>query len=189
MVIPSAVSRPFLPVSAPGEVPNSELGNEVERRCREPSVVGRVTPCPPRLQPSPAIFPRRHIFNPLPIRTFPMLPRPSLGVRRYSKTTVQIAGLKGRHMAAQGNALGSCTMKIKRCKRATILLLTPRHSNVVAQVSKPACRGFSAMYSSRFALFFSWGSPRRLPDHHEYSGQAFTAAQLLHFEFFAHFCG
>ena len=58
-----------------------------------------------------------------------------------------------------------------------------------SQVSKPACRGFSAMYSSRFALFFSWGYPRRLPNHHEYSGQAFTAAQLLHFEFFALFCG
>ena len=79
-----------------------------------------------------------------------MLPRPSLGVRRYSKTTVQIAGLKGRHMAAQGNALGSCTMKIKRCKRATILLLTPRHSNVVAQASQPAVSQVPWLFSHVF---------------------------------------
>ena len=82
-----------------------------------------------------------------------------------SSMAVRIQGLKGRHRTAQGNALGfDAIIAIKRCKRATILLLTPRHSNVVAQVSKPACRGFSAMYSSRFALFFSWGYPRRFPN-------------------------
>jgi len=45
---------------------------------------------------------------------------------------------------------------IKRCKRATILLLTQRHSNVVAQVSKPACRVFSTTHSNVFAPLFSW---------------------------------
>ena len=69
---------------------------------------------------------------------------------------VRIQGLKGRHMTAQGNALGfDAIIAIKRCKRATILALTRQHPNVVAQasqpavgkpsfgsqVSKPACRG------------------------------------------------
>jgi len=52
---------------------------------------------------------------------------------------VRIQGLKGRHRTAQGNALGfDAIIAIKRCKRATILLLTQRPSNVVAQVWKPA---------------------------------------------------
>jgi len=72
----------------------------------------------------------------------------------------RIQGLKGRHRTAQGNALGfDAIIAIKRCKRATILLLTQRHSNVVAQasqpavsqVSKPACRGFSTTHSHVFA--------------------------------------
>ena len=52
---------------------------------------------------------------------------------------VRIPGLKGRHRTAQGNALGfDAIIAIKRCKRATILLLTRRHSNVVAQTSQSA---------------------------------------------------
>jgi len=64
---------------------------------------------------------------------------------------VRIQGLKGRHRTAQGNALGvDAIIAIKRCKRATILLLTQRHSNVVAQVSKPACRVVSTTPSHVF---------------------------------------
>jgi len=48
--------------------PNSEVGNEIERTCREPSAVGRVTPCAPRLQPAGARFPRRRLPDPLPIK-------------------------------------------------------------------------------------------------------------------------
>jgi hypothetical protein len=43
------------------------------------------------------------------------------------------------------------TITIKRCKRATILLLTRRHSNVVAQVSKPAFRGLSKTDANVYA--------------------------------------
>ena len=83
---------------------------------------------------------------------------------------VRIQGLKGRHRTAQGNALGFDAMiAIKRCKRVTILLLTQRHSKVVAQatqpavgkpslgsqVSKPACRFFSTTHSHVFAPLFS----------------------------------
>ena len=76
---------------------------------------------------------------------------------------VRIQGLKGRHRTAQGNALGfDAIIAIKRCKRATILLLTQRHPNVVAQtsksavsqVSKPACRVFSTTHSQVFAPLF-----------------------------------
>jgi len=49
----------------------------------------------------------------------------------------------------------AATVAIKRCKRATILLLTRRHSNVVAQVSKPACRVVSITHSHVFAPLFS----------------------------------
>jgi hypothetical protein len=87
-----------------------------------------------------------------------------------SSMAVRIQGLKGRHRTAQGNALGvDAIIAIKRCKRATILLLTQRHSNVVAQasppavgkpsfgtqVSKPACRVFSTTPSHVFAPLFS----------------------------------
>jgi len=69
---------------------------------------------------------------------------------------VRIQGLKGRHRTAQGSALGfDAIIAIKRCKRATILLLTRRYSNVVAQVSKPACRVFSTTHSNLFAPHFS----------------------------------
>ena len=58
------------------------------------------------------------------------------------------------------------------CKRATILPLTRRHSNLVAQaskpavsqVSKPACRGLSNPRSNVFARGYSWGYPRRFPN-------------------------
>jgi len=83
---------------------------------------------------------------------------------------VRIQGLKGRHRTAQGNALGfDAIIAIKRCQRATILALTQRYSNVVAQasqpavgkpsfgsqVSKPAGRVFSATHSNVFAPLFS----------------------------------
>ena len=88
-------------------------------------------------------------------------------------------GLKGRHRTAQGNALGfEAIIAIQRCKRATILLLTRRPSNIVArasqpavgkpsfgsQVSKPACRGFSTTHSNVFALLFAnQGGPGHWP--------------------------
>jgi hypothetical protein len=50
--------------------PNSEMGNEIERTCRAPGAVGRVTPCAPRLQPMDTNFPRRRLPNPLPITAF-----------------------------------------------------------------------------------------------------------------------
>ena len=87
-----------------------------------------------------------------------------------SSMAVRIQGLKGRHRTAQGNALGfDAIIAIKRCKRATILLLTQRHSNVVTQasksavgkpsfglqVSKPACRVVSTTPPNVFAPLFS----------------------------------
>jgi len=39
--------------------PNPGAGNEIEKSCREPGAVGRVTPCAPRLQRAGAVFPRR----------------------------------------------------------------------------------------------------------------------------------
>ena len=47
--------------------PNSEVGNEIEKTRREPSTVGRVTPCAPRLQPAGAKFPWRPLPDPLAI--------------------------------------------------------------------------------------------------------------------------
>jgi len=37
------------------------VGSEIEQLCREPGVVGRVTPCAPRLQPAGAKFPCRRL--------------------------------------------------------------------------------------------------------------------------------
>ena len=86
--------------------------------------------------------------------------------------TPQRAGLKGRNLTAQGNALGfDPIIAIQRCKRATILALTRQHPNVVAQasqpavskpsfgsqVSKPACCGLSNPRSNVFAHTYSWG--------------------------------
>ena len=41
-----------------------------------PSLVGRVTPCAPRLQPARAKFPRRRLPDPLPIKTLLEFPVP-----------------------------------------------------------------------------------------------------------------
>ena len=57
----SEVATTRRPVSA--SIPNSEAGQEIERSCRAPSVVGRVTPCAPRLQPAGPNFPRRRASN------------------------------------------------------------------------------------------------------------------------------
>ena len=103
----------------------------------------------------------------------------------FSSMAVRIQGLKGRHRTAQGNALGfDAIIAIKRCKRATILLLTRRHSNVVAQVSqpavgkpsfgsqvsKPACRFFSTTHPNLLTPLFSWGYSRLCPNGYEISG-------------------
>ena len=50
--------------------PNSEAGNEIEKTRREPSAVGRVTPCAPRLPPAGAKFPWRRLPDPLSINIF-----------------------------------------------------------------------------------------------------------------------
>jgi len=42
--------------------PKTEMGNQIEKTGRAPIVVGRVTPCAPRLQPTYANFPRRHLL-------------------------------------------------------------------------------------------------------------------------------
>jgi len=57
--------------------PNSEVGNEIEKTRREPSAVGRVTPCAPRLPPARAKFPRRRLPDPLPIKTLLEFPVPT----------------------------------------------------------------------------------------------------------------
>jgi hypothetical protein len=57
--------------------PDSGGGNEIERTCRAPTAVGRVTPCAPRLPPAGANFPRRRLPNPLPIKTFLPFPIPT----------------------------------------------------------------------------------------------------------------
>jgi len=61
--------RPRLAPDSSRLNPNSEVGHEIERTCRAPSAVGRVTPCAPRLPPAGAKFPRRRLPDPLPIQT------------------------------------------------------------------------------------------------------------------------
>ena len=58
-------------------IPNSEVGNAIEKPCREPGAVGRVTPCAPRLQPAVAKFPRRRLPDPQPIKTLLEFPVPT----------------------------------------------------------------------------------------------------------------
>jgi len=58
-------------------IPNSEVGNAIEKPCREPGAVGRVTPCAPRLQPAGAKFPRRRLPDPQPIKTLLEFPVPT----------------------------------------------------------------------------------------------------------------
>ena len=58
-------------------IPNSEVGNAIEKTCREPGAVGRVTPCAPRLQPAGAKFPRRRLPDPQPIKTLLEFPVPT----------------------------------------------------------------------------------------------------------------
>jgi len=60
--------------------PKSEVGHGIEKPCRVPMVVGRVTPCAPRLQPECTKYPRRRLPNPLPINAFSMFPRHNLGI-------------------------------------------------------------------------------------------------------------
>ena len=76
---------------------------------------------------------------------------------------------------------------IKRCKRATILLLTQRHSNVVAQASKPACHGLPKTDPNVYAptpatgiLLFSDNIPLNTARNHCFLMQApFPAAAWL----------
>jgi len=80
---------------------------------------------------------------------------------------VRIQGLKGRHRTAQGNALGfEAIIAIKRGKRATILLLTQRHSNVVAQASQPAVSQplSRSVKAKSMAFFFQHGGANTRPE-------------------------
>ena len=63
--------------------PNSEVRAEIERPCRAPSVVGRVTLCAPRLPPGRTKYPQRRLPNPLLISVYPCSPAPTshFGVR------------------------------------------------------------------------------------------------------------
>jgi hypothetical protein len=58
-------------LSHPAFNPYSEVGNEIEKARHEPSAVGRVTPCAPRLQRAGAVFPRRRLPDPLRLKTPP----------------------------------------------------------------------------------------------------------------------
>jgi len=80
---------------------------------------------------------------------------------------VRIQGLKGRHRTAQGNALGvDAIIAIKRCKRATILLLAQRHPNVVAQASQPAVSEplSRSVKAKSMAFFFQHGGANTRPE-------------------------
>jgi len=57
--------------------PNSDVGNEIEKTRREPTTVGRVTPCAPRLPPAGAKFSWRRLPDPRSIKTFLELPVPT----------------------------------------------------------------------------------------------------------------
>jgi hypothetical protein len=48
-----------------------------QRPVASPALVGHVTPCPPRLQLARAKFPRRHLPDPLPIKTLIEFPAPT----------------------------------------------------------------------------------------------------------------
>jgi len=94
----------------------------------------------------------------------------------FSRMAVRIQGLKGRHRTAQGNALGfDAIIAIKRCKRATILLLTRRYSNVVAQASQPAVSQplSRSVNGKSMASFFQHGGANTRPDRppHDSPGQ------------------
>ena len=85
----------------------------------------------------------------------------------FSSMAVRIQGLKGRHRTAQGNALGfDAIIAIKRCKRATILLLPQRHSNVVAQASQPAVSQplSRSVNAKSMAFFFQHGGANTRPE-------------------------
>jgi hypothetical protein len=64
---------------------NSEVGNKIEKPCRAPGVVGRVTSCAPRQQPAGATYHWRRIRAPLPIQTFLEFPSPTaaFGMNQY----------------------------------------------------------------------------------------------------------
>jgi hypothetical protein len=51
----------------------------------------------------------------------------------------------------------------KRCKRATIPVLTTTHPDVVAQASKPAASQLSKSISN-VSVIFAWGHPRLFPN-------------------------
>jgi len=61
----------------PALTPHSAVGYEIERTCRAPSAVGRVTPCAPRLPPAGAKFPWRRLPDPLAIKILLEFPVPT----------------------------------------------------------------------------------------------------------------
>ena len=61
--------------------PNSEVSNEIEKTCRVPIMVGRVTPCAPRLQPEWTRYFSHRISNSLPVKVCFKFPRSNSGFR------------------------------------------------------------------------------------------------------------
>jgi hypothetical protein len=88
--------------------PNAEAGNEIEKTCRAPSAVGRVTPCAPRLPPAGASFPWRRLLNLLPIKAFLEFPVATsefgMNPRGLSQILVLLAALAVAGCASQAKA-------------------------------------------------------------------------------------
>jgi len=83
-------------------IPNSEVGNAIEKPCREPGAVGRVTPCAPRLQRAGAKFPRRRLPDPQPIKTLLEFPVPT---SKFGFIRVHPFVVKNPHLTAHRFAL------------------------------------------------------------------------------------
>jgi len=71
--------------------PNSEVDRGIEKPRRKSIVVGRVTPCAPRLQPDGTNYPRCYFHNQLKIMAFYKSHRSNFGVRVKTEK-----GKKGR---------------------------------------------------------------------------------------------
>jgi len=71
--------------------PNSEVGKAIEKTCRDPMAVGRVTPCAPRLPPAGATFPGRRLPNPLGFLIAILLIAGFAGRARAARATEDLA--------------------------------------------------------------------------------------------------
>ena len=92
-------------------IPKTEAGHQIEKSCRQPIVVGRVTPCAPRLPPECANHPQRLFLNPLPISVFSMFLRPNFGVQVYCRVAPSFSCLQEK--GAEGNTAKPKCLTIK----------------------------------------------------------------------------